>query len=280
MNGTSGTARRAGLSAPRRNRFFHGKMMDVHHFELETEYGMGMRRLLNRLVTGSGVVCGLDVEAGDDGCSVEVTAGVAIDRWGREIVVPARTASIPIPPALVERMCGRTGEPEKGDGGGRAESDQESEQRPGYEQKYPRDEAWVTVVLCYHECETDPVAVLAGDCSTSTPCAPGAIKEQYRITFEPGKAEAPELSCRFPDVLAQGELDYAALARWITRECPAPPRNPCIPLANVRLDCDRDHCAVDDIDITVRPVVFGNDILIDILTRIVEEGRSDSKYER
>ena len=66
MNGTSGTARRTGLSAPRRNRFFHGKMMDVHHFELETDYGIGMRRLLNRLVTGSGVVCGLDVEAGDD----------------------------------------------------------------------------------------------------------------------------------------------------------------------------------------------------------------------
>jgi len=269
MNGSSGTARRAGLRAPRRNRFFHGKMMDVHHFELETEYGIGMRRLLNRLVTGSGVVCGLDVEAGGDGCSVEVTSGVAIDRWGREIVVPARTASIPIPPALVERVCGRTEEPDQGE-----------EQRPGYEQKYSRDEAWVTVALCYHECETDPVAVLAGDCSTSTPCAPGAIREQYRITFAPGKAEAPELSCRFPDVLAQGELDYAALARWITRECPTPPRNPCIPLANVRLDCDEDHCSVDDVDITVRPVVFGNDILIDILTRIVDEGRSDSKYER
>jgi hypothetical protein len=246
-------------------------MMDVHHFELETAYGIGMRRLLNRLVTGSGVVCGLDVEAGDDGCSVEITAGVAIDRWGREIVVPARTAPVPIPPALVDRVCGRTGEEEDGEQAG-----------PGDERRYPRDEAWLTVALCYHECETDPVAVLAGDCSTATPCAPGAIREQYRITFEPGRAEAPELSCRFPDVLAQGELDYAALARWITRECPAPPRNPCIPLANVRLSCDRDHCAIDanDIDITVRPVVFGNDVLVDVLTRIVEESRSDSRHER
>jgi hypothetical protein len=280
MNGTSSSAQRSGLSAPRRNRFFHGKMMDVHHFELETAYGIAMRRLLNRLVTGSGVVCGLDVEAGGDPCSVEVTPGVAIDRWGREIVVPGRTPSIPIPPPLVERVCGRA--PEPGDGGaygGRAETGREEAQQPGYEAA-PQEEAWITVVLCYHECETDPVAVLAGDCSTSTPCAPGAIREQYRIAFEAGRAERPELSCRFPDVLDHGELDYGALARWITRECPGLPRNPCIPLANVRLDCGQDHCSIDDIDITVRPVVFGNDILVDILSRIVDEGRSDADYQR
>jgi hypothetical protein len=282
MNGTSGSARRTGLVAPRRNRFFHGKMMDVHHFELETAYGIEMRRLLNRLVTGSGVVCGLDVEEGD-GCGVVITSGVAIDRRGREIVVPTRTASIPIPPALIERVC-RSEEADSEDDGerGEAAAERSTEQADaqgggGYSGKPRPRGAWVTVVLCYHECETDPVAVLAGDCGTTTPCAPGAIREQYRITFEPGRAEAPELSCRFPDVLQRGELDYAALARWITRECPEPPRNPCIPLANVRLNCgsDPDECSIDDIDITIRPLVFGNDIPIDILIRIVEEGRSD-----
>jgi len=255
-------------------------MMDVHHFEMETAYGIGMRRLLNRLVTGSGVVCGLDVEAGSDQCSVEVTAGVAIDRWGREIVVPARTAAVPLPPGLVEQVCGRTETPE--DGGAyasRGERGQYDAPPSGYEPK-PQEDAWVTVVLCYHECETDPVAVLAGDCSTSTPCAPGAIREQYRIAFEAGRAEAPDLSCRFPDVLDHGELDYGALARWITRDCPALPRNPCIPLANVRLDCGQDPCSIDDIDITIRPVVFGNDVLVDILSRIVDQGRSDADYQR
>src|SRR5687768_12481195 len=140
MNGTSRSAQRSGLSAPRRNRFFHGKMMDVHHFELETAYGIGMRRLLNRLVTGSGVVCGLDVvDAGGDQCSVEVTAGVAIDRWGREIVVPARTAPIPVPPALVERVCGRAEKPADGGAyGGRAEGEQEEAHPPGYERE-PQD---------------------------------------------------------------------------------------------------------------------------------------------
>ncbi|ANZ28480.1 hypothetical protein A4U64_26680 (plasmid) [Rhodococcus sp. WB1] len=280
MNATSGSARQSGLVAPRRNRFFHGKMMDVYHFELETAYGIEMRRLLNRLVTGSGVVCGLDVEEGD-GCAVVITSGVAIDRRGREIVVPTRTPSIPIPPALIARVCRSDGaDSEDDDGRGAAAADpahQADARDGGYSGKPRSHEGWVTVGLCYHECETDPVAVLAGDCETTTPCAPGAVREHYRVTFEPGQVEAPELSCRFPDVLYRGELDYAALARWITRECPPPPRNPCIPLANVRLHCDSEpgECAIDDIDITIRPLVFGNDILVDILTRIVDEERSD-----
>lgn len=302
MNGSRGTARRTErhgwLSSAIRNRFFHGKMMDVHHFEMETAYGIDMRRLLNRLVTGSGVVCGLDVVRGDEPCSVRITLGVAIDGWGREIIVPARTPSIPIPPPLVDRVCGRHEEQPygggKGQGGsgdkgdkkdgssqdGSSENDEGGEKagRPGYEP--PAEDACVTVVLCYHECETDPVAVLAGDCSTSTPCAPGAIREQYRVAFEPGKAEPIELSCRFPDVLSSGEIDYAALARWVTRECPAPARNPCVPLANLRLDCREDGCAIEDIDITIRPIVFGNDILVDILTRIVEEEQSGESWRR
>jgi hypothetical protein len=49
--------------------------------------------------------------------------------------------------------------------------------------------------------------------------------------------------------------------------------NPCIPLANLRLDCRDDGCAIRDIDIEIRPVVYGNDIIVDILSRIVEESR-------
>lgn len=276
MNGSRGTARRTewygGLSSATRNNYTHGMMMDVYHFEMETAYGINMRRLLNRLITGSGVVCGLDVVRGDEPCSVRITSGVAIDGWGREIIVPARTPSIPIPPPLVDRVCGRREEPSEKD------KDGEKSGRPGYEP--PAADACVTAVLCYHECETDPVAVLAGDCSTSTPCAPGAIREQYRVAFEPGKADPMKLSCRFPDVLSSGEIDYAALARWVTRECPAPARNPCVPLANLRLECREDHCQIEDIDITIRPIVFGNDILVDILTRIVEEEQSGESWRR
>src|SRR5690349_14224430 len=118
MNAIGGTARRPGLSAPRRNRFFHGKMMDVHHFELETDYGIGMRRMLNRLVTGTGVVCGLDVVSEQPG-TIEITPGLALDKWGREVVVPERSAPVTIPQELADRVCerGEDGDAEREDHG-------------------------------------------------------------------------------------------------------------------------------------------------------------------
>src|SRR5438045_1404529 len=101
----SADRRRGQLVTPRRNKFFHGKMMDVYQFELETAYEIGLRRLSNRLVTGFGVVCGLDVVQRDQPLSIKVGPGLAIDGWGREIIVPGGSASVPIPPALVEEVC-------------------------------------------------------------------------------------------------------------------------------------------------------------------------------
>ena len=60
----SADRRRGQLATPRRNKFFHGKMMDVYQFELETAYEIGLRRLSNRLVTGFGVVSGLEHRPG------------------------------------------------------------------------------------------------------------------------------------------------------------------------------------------------------------------------
>jgi len=242
MQGTAG--RRGELSTPRRNKFFHGKLMDVHQFELETEYEMGLRRLTNRLVTGFGVVGGLDVVEGDDHLSVRVGPGLAIDGWGREIVVPEGSAPVPLPAALVEEVC-------------------------------REKDSFVTVLLGYHECESEPVPVLAGDCGTAPSCTPGVISERYRISFEAGAREPVEVSCRFPDVLAGNRFDYRALARWVTKELPRPPRCPDVPLATIQLDCDGD-CAIedvriDDIDIEVRRVVLSNRFVLDLLARVVAD---------
>jgi hypothetical protein len=124
------------------------------------------------------------------------------------------------------------------------------------------------------------VAVLAGDCSTSVPCAPGTIREQYRIDFVPGCLKRPNVECRFPDILEGGEIDYGALARWVTEGCPAPPRNPCVPLANLRLDCRDDGCSIHDVEIEIRPIVLGNDLLLDVLSRLVEEERPSENWRR
>src|SRR5262245_25915743 len=81
-----------------RNRYFYGKLLDVHHLELEQDYLNGKRWLLNRLVSGYGVICGLDVQPAQKGRAVVVTPGIALDRGGREIVVACTSEPIAIPP--------------------------------------------------------------------------------------------------------------------------------------------------------------------------------------
>ena len=71
-----------GLETPVRNRYFYGKLLDVEQFELETRYLNAKRWLLNRLVTGYGVVCGLDVLPGDEPNELWIGPGVAIDKLG------------------------------------------------------------------------------------------------------------------------------------------------------------------------------------------------------
>src|SRR5262245_1164242 len=86
----------AGVTSFSRPRYFYGQLLDVRHFESEQEYFKRKLWMLNRMVSGCGVVCGLDVEPGDDHHSVVVTAGLALDKCGREIVVPHRSKAIPI----------------------------------------------------------------------------------------------------------------------------------------------------------------------------------------
>jgi hypothetical protein len=89
----------AQLAAPRRSHFFFGKMMGVEQFELEQRYGIGLRRLMNRLSLGTGILCGLEVAIGPDGKRLRVGPGVAVDPLGREIVVPGPADFDPLAPA-------------------------------------------------------------------------------------------------------------------------------------------------------------------------------------
>lgn len=75
-----------GLFPFSRNRYYRGKMLTSADFESEQLYMNNKRQFLNRMITGSGIVCGLNVISLDD-LSFMVESGVAIDDMGREIVV-------------------------------------------------------------------------------------------------------------------------------------------------------------------------------------------------
>jgi hypothetical protein len=249
------TLLRDGLTQFERNRYFYGKLLDEYHFRLETDYHNQKRWLINRAVLGYGVVCGLDVKsAPDQPNAIIVKPGFAIDKWGREIIVPAATAPIPIPPEVIAqaREWGEKNEP------------------PPYWQEKQHDEEdviCVQVMICYHECETDPVPTLAGDCHSTEACAPGTIREGYRLKFTAHCERPHNDECQFPYIVADGRINYDALVHWVTRErdCLSLPPDPCIRLAHVRLTTGGHHCEPEHIDVSVRPIVYSNDLLFDIL---------------
>ena len=238
------------LESPKRNHYFHGKLLDVYHFELESKYFIYKQRMLNRFLTGYGVVCGLDVTR-DPHCddAIVVCPGFAIDSAGREIVVPESTRPLKIPPTYCVPL-----------------DDAE-------EQTTVKSD--VHVVLCYEECPAEPVPVHAGDCCKEEPCQPSVIRERFSIEFREGCTQAVGAELCIEDVISQCKLDYEALVKIVSRECHFCVDD-CIPLANIRLsaDCDGNACHIDEIDITVRPIVYNNDLLFQLLlSMLYEDGR-------
>lgn len=81
-----------------RNNYFYGKLMTVRDFEDEQKYMNGKRRLLNKTLHGTGVVCGFDPEkvtfSSKSAADVDVTFQdciIALDNCGHEIYVPQGT---------------------------------------------------------------------------------------------------------------------------------------------------------------------------------------------
>jgi hypothetical protein len=249
-----------GLREPVRLRYFHGMLLDVYHFELEQDYFNEKRWLANRLITGSGVVCGLDVKLTDDGKGVFVLPGFAIDRCGREIVVAHQSKPITLPP-MPSHESDKSPPPEQ------SEQYRERHERHDY-----CEEEYAHVVLCYHECPSDPVPVMAGDCETVTMCASGSVRERYELKIREGFA--PERKTNFPDVIDGRRINYTAIVDYVTRGCRQPPDDCCIPLANIRLK-DSPAGWEPEPDIGCRQIVYTNRLLFELLMSLVRKEESE-----
>lgn len=74
-----------------RNDYYTGKLLSAKDFKLEQQYINDKRSLLNVFTLGNGILYGLDViNTGDykKEESISIKPGVAIDSWGRELIVP------------------------------------------------------------------------------------------------------------------------------------------------------------------------------------------------
>jgi hypothetical protein len=242
MENHNGASCVCGVKTFVRNRYFYGKLLDVYHFDLEQNYLNAKRWMLNRLVVGYGVICGLDVQVGQDGKSVVVLPGIAVDKCGREIVVPQTSSPLPLPPP-----------PQATAGASDSTSDECCDQN------------WVHLCICYHECPSDPVPGLGGECDPNTLCSPGSIRERYELIFNDGKLPDVTTDCSVPDLISGSKINYAALAQYVSAPCPECPDDPCIALANVRIPESGETLSSESIDIAVRPIVYTNDLLHDLL---------------
>ncbi len=276
------------ICPPVRNRYFYGKMLDVFHFELEQEYFNRKRWLLNRLVSGYGVLCGLNVQLGSDGQSIVVTPGIAIDKCGHEIVVCQPSDPVPLdPPPPAPNPT--TGDP-AGTPGYQPPSTNvpaTNVSAPGTALRtnvgpVPGSDGWDCgkfkhVSICYQECPSDPVPALGGDCNTQALCSPGSIRERYRIEITDGKLSPARCSSRVTDILVNGMVNYAALANYVTsRGCESACPDCCIPLANIRIpDPGQTYDPNKSIDIGVRPICYTNDLLYEMILA-TQSGQSPS----
>lgn len=231
MNGFSGP-----LSAPERNHFFYGLLMDVARFEKDARYANAKRSLINRMIVGRGVVCGLNVEA--DGDNIVVSPGIAIDGWGREIILPeARSLN---PHTLTDNEGTPTG-------------------------TNAADGAVVSVCLAYTETNTDPVPVLVADCDTPGNCAPSTVLESVAIVVRETQDPAPEppgceLGQDFP-LPANPDL-HSILVNRLANGCPewTTPGDPCVALARVTLGTPN---AIDTV--AGRQLIYSNALLYELI---------------
>ena len=82
---------KCGYNNFRRTRYFHGMLMTDSDFSKEQSYHiLGKRKLLNRMLHGTGVICGLKMKPTGCGESskIIISSGLALDCAGNEIFVP------------------------------------------------------------------------------------------------------------------------------------------------------------------------------------------------
>jgi hypothetical protein len=233
------------LTPARRNRYFYGKILNVGDLEMEQDYGKQKRWLINRLTLGSGVIDGLAVGVSHD--RLTITAGVAFDGLGREIVIPA-TVTVdlfePAPPYL----------------------------EPGLD---PSAVGNFTLWLCYREHLTGSATTGSARHNQDEGEA-GTMIESYafRLTQStPGKIES-DLGERFWDAMthdpgAPAPDPKVVLCRLTQGETAEPPEDEGIPIAMVEI-LDGQHLGAVDL-CGVRARIYSQATLLEVISCLVSK---------
>jgi hypothetical protein len=198
-----------------RLRYFVGQLLTADDLQKEQSYFRHKNQLHNRFEVGHGVVCGLRVTAvaTTQGNGLRVSAGLALDAWGREILFPSDVDIVPL------RLSDDCAAPSEGD-----------EPLVGS----------AHVSVCYRELEREPHPAGAVELEARAERGAGkSLIESYCLRVRAGTA--PEVSTRADaevlDHLRSGRL-HDALCVLAATTCPLASADPCVVLANIAVGVD------------------------------------------
>jgi hypothetical protein len=235
-----------------RNNYYHGKLMTVRDFFAEQCYSNEKRWLINRMIHGWGVMCGLDVKQkpvdpgdlskGYDPHKVLITPGLALDCCGREILVCKEQEVVLVPEV--------------------SECDKEK----------PEDETEKKLVLCleFHECKTEPIHLPPIACDQKETCEFNRIRDSYKILVKHvGDVDIEDpyaKNCPLIEDKPSSLHDY--LCKKLKDGCPQCPEKPCLVLAEITITPTQDPNAPPPLKIdqcSKRRLIFNNALLFDLI---------------
>ena len=226
-----------------RNNYFTGKMLTAQDFFLEQGYFNEKRWLINRMVLGWGVICGLDVHQKEKAADeVIVTPGLAIDCCGREILVCC-PQEVKLQPEISE--C------------------QKPKEEKGGEKK---------LFLCieYRDCKTEQVLLPPMACDKKEKGEFNRIRDSFIIRVKtPEEVEPPQFClerCPLTDDKEASIHDY--LCGHLKEGCPQCPEKSCLILAEITITPSDDPTKPPKVTIdpcSKRRLVYGNEVLYDLI---------------
>ncbi len=230
-----------------RNNYFYSKLMTVRDFFAEQRYFNEKRWLMNRMISGWGVVCGLDVTYDRQNRVLVVSPGLAIDCRGREILICEPQA---VKLTALEPPCDPTPEPP------------------------PHDEERLVLCLEYHDCKTEPVQLTAMACGGEERQEFNRIRDSFKLRLRHEKdVHLPPPYGRLCPLMHNKENDrnetlHGYLCRNLKEGCPDCDEKVCLVLARVvrRSESeDPDRPAVFLDACFKRRLVYSNPVLYDLI---------------
>ncbi len=167
----------------KRANYFHGMLMTDRDFREEQMYHNEKRKMLNRMLHGWGVVCGLGISGKNKESAITISPGVALDCHGNEII-----SCEPYVIDLKENTCTGTTIIQRNPV--TAEDCKQLE-------KIKDKSSTFYICIRYSEVRTDPVPVYApgGGCEEKT-CDYSRIREGFCIKI----FDKPPLQPQIPEI--------------------------------------------------------------------------------